>query len=98
MALKHALSANILLLEAWRRKLPCTWKPKFELLNMYCTTLQWYFVSKLVLTFCEKKIVFSDWEQLLELEAEDREFAKFLKSLNRTIYSDSESLKQFWKK
>ena len=38
---------------------------------------EWYFVSKIVLTYCEKKFS-SDWEKLLKLETEGQEFAKFL--------------------
>ena len=45
---------------------------------------KWYFVNKIVLTFCEKKLVFfSDREKLLRFEAEGREFAKFLRSLEQ---------------
>ena len=36
----------------------------------------------------------SDWEKLLKFEAEDREFAKILRSLFRTIYSNSERSEQ----
>ena len=38
----------------------------------------------------------SDREKLLKLEAEGREFSKFLRSLLRTIYSNSERSEQFW--
>ena len=34
-------------------------------------------------------------KKLLKLEAEDREFAKILRSLNRTIYSNREKSEQF---
>ena len=44
----------------------------------------WYFVSKIVLTYWEKKC-FSDQEKLLKFEAEGREFAKFLRSLEQFI-------------
>ena len=44
-----------------------------------CMTI-WYFVTKIVLTYCEKKCS-RDREKLLKLEAEGREFAKFLRSL-----------------
>ena len=37
----------------------------------------WYFVTKIVLTYCEKKV--------LKFEAEGREFAKFLRSLEQFI-------------
>ena len=36
----------------------------------------------------------SDQEKLLKLEAEGREFAKFFRSLDRTIYSNSERSEQ----
>ena len=36
----------------------------------------WYFVTKIGLTYCEKKCS-SDREKLLKFEAEGREFAKF---------------------
>jgi hypothetical protein len=39
--------------------------------------VKWYFVTKIVLTYCEKK--------LLNFEAESREFAKFLRSLEQFI-------------
>ena len=41
---------------------------------------KWYFVNKIVLTYCEKKCS-SDQEKLLKLKAEGRQFAKFLRSL-----------------
>ena len=42
--------------------------------------LIWYFVTKIVLTYCEKKL-FSDREKLLKFDAEGREFSKILRSL-----------------
>ena len=47
---------------------------------------KWYFVTKIVLTYCEKK--------LLKFEAEGREFAKMF-DITRTIYSNSERSEQF---
>ena len=44
----------------------------------------WYFVTKIVLTYCEKNCS-SDREKLLKFEAEGREFAKFLRSLEQFI-------------
>ena len=38
-----------------------------------------YFVSKIVLTYCQKKL-FSDQEKLLKYKVEGREFAKILRS------------------
>ena len=43
---------------------------------------KWYFVNKIVLTYCEKKFS-SDQEKLLKFEAEGREFAKILRSLEQ---------------
>ena len=45
---------------------------------------QKYFVTKIVLTYCEKKCS-SDQEKLLKFKAEGREFAKFLRSLEQFI-------------
>ena len=36
----------------------------------------WYFVTKIVLTYCEKKKCSSDRENLLKFEAEGWEYAK----------------------
>ena len=41
---------------------------------------KWYFVSKIVLIYCEKKM-FSVQEKLLKFEAKGWEFAMFLRSL-----------------
>ena len=43
-----------------------------------------YFVTKIVLTYCEKKC-FSDGENLLKFDAEGQEFAKGLRSLEQFI-------------
>ena len=45
---------------------------------------KWYFVTKIVLTYCEKKCS-SHREKLLKFEAEGREFAKFLRSFEQSI-------------
>ena len=46
----------------------------------------WYFVAKIVLTYCEKKIAtYSDQEKLLKFEAEGQEFTIFLSSLEQFI-------------
>ena len=45
---------------------------------------QRYFVTKIVLTYCEKNC-FIDREKLLKFEAEGREFTKFLRSLEQFI-------------
>ena len=45
---------------------------------------QWYFLTKIVLTYCERKL-FCDREKLLKFEAESREFSKFLRSLEQFI-------------
>ena len=44
--------------------------------------LQWYFVTKIVLTYCKNS---SDREKLLKFEAEGLEFAKILRSLEQFI-------------
>ena len=36
------------------------------------------------------------WEKPLKFEVEGREIAKFLRSLNRTIYSNSKRLDEFY--
>ena len=41
---------------------------------------KWYFVTKIVLNYCEKKCSI-DREKLLKFEAECREFANILRSL-----------------
>ena len=43
-----------------------------------------YFVTKIVLTYSEKKCS-SDREKLLKFEAEDQEFAHFLRLLQKFI-------------
>ena len=55
----------------------------------------WYFVSKIVLTFCEKKCS-SDLEKKMKSEVEGREFAKTIE-MTRTIYSNGERSEQFLK-
>ena len=45
---------------------------------------QWYFVTKIVLTYCEKKNS-SDREKLLKFEAEGREIANIFRSLEQFI-------------
>ena len=47
-------------------------------------TQDWYFLTKTVLTYCEKKNS-NDPEKLLKFEAEGRELAKFLRSLEQFI-------------
>ena len=51
--------------------------------ELFCIE-KWYFVTKIVLTYCEKKFS-SDREKLLKFKAEGREFAKFLRSLEQFI-------------
>ena len=45
---------------------------------------KWYFVTKIVLTYCEKKLS-CDREKLLKFEAEYQEFANILRSLEQFI-------------
>ena len=42
---------------------------------------EWYFVTKIVLTYREKNCS-SDWEKILKFEAESREFAKIWDHMN----------------
>ena len=44
----------------------------------------WYYVTKIVLTYCEKKCS-NDREKLLKFEGEGREFSKFLRSVKQFI-------------
>ena len=55
---------------------------------------QWYFVAKIALTYCKKNCS-SDREKLLKFEAEGREFAKFLRSLEQFIQT-VKGLNNFW--
>ena len=60
-----------------------------QLLLVYLTSCRrskkkWYFVTKIVLTYCDKKL-FSDWEKLLKFKADSREFEIFLRSLEQFI-------------
>ena len=57
------------------------WKTPFCLHN---GQNYWYFVTKIVLTYCEKKCS-SYREKLLKFEAEGQEFAKCLRSLEQSI-------------
>ena len=65
----------------------CSWKKTFGYQNLVfcyqncCPTV--------------RKKYFIDQEKLLKFEAEGREFAKCLRSLNRTIYSNSKRSEQF---
>ena len=59
---------------------------------------KWYFVSKIVLTYCEKNC-YSDWEKLLKLEAEGREFSKILRSLeqfNQTVKGQNNFVTEYF--
>ena len=57
--------------------------------------LEWYFVTKIVLTYCEKKNS-SDGEKLLKFEAEGQEFSKFLRSLEQLIQTVRTVRTVFW--
>ena len=56
---------------------------------------KWYFVTKIVLTYCEKKCS-SDWEKLLKFEVEGRAFAKFLRSLIQQFIQIVKGQNNFW--
>ena len=47
----------------------------------------WYFVSKIVLTYSEKNCSI-DCEKLLKFETEDQEFAKNFRSLEQLIRTE----------
>ena len=53
-------------------------------MNIDMLSKKWYFVTKIVLTYCEKNC-FSDREKLLKFEAEGREFAKNFRLLEQFI-------------
>ena len=61
----------------------CNWasqvstKVCYLLLLLFWLEFVWYFVSKIVMTYCEKKKNSSDREKLLKFEVEGREFSKF---------------------
>ena len=55
------------------------------ILKKVLLTKKWYFVTKIVMTYCEKKNCSSDREKLLKFEAEGQELAKFLRSLEQFI-------------
>ena len=61
-----------------------SWKCSWMKSIMLCQ--KWYFVTKIVLTYCEKKLFYSS-RKLLKFEAEGREFAKFLRSLEQFIHT-----------
>ena len=54
-------------------------------MSIFHTVQKWYFVTKIVLTYYEKKNCSSDREKRLKFEAEGREFAKILRSLEQFI-------------
>ena len=54
----------------------------FKKLKVYET---WHFVNKIVPTYCEKKSVLVTKKKVLKFEAEGREFATFLRSLEQFI-------------
>ena len=51
----------------------------------------WYFVTKIVLTYCEKKLS-SDREKLLKFEAEGQEFLRSLEQFIQTVKGQN----NFW--
>ena len=53
-------------------------------LTLISSFILWYFVTKIVLTYNEKKNS-TDRETLLKFEAEGQEFTKFLRSLEQFI-------------
>ena len=55
-----------------------------HLASTFAGKYKWYFVTKIVLTYCQKKCS-SDQEKLLNFETKGREFAKILRSLEEFI-------------
>ena len=55
---------------------------------------KWYFFTKIVLTYCGRNCS-SDREKLLKFDAEGREFAKFLRSLEQLVRT-VKGLNNFW--
>ena len=53
-------------------------------LSLVSISEEWYFATKIVVTYCEKKYS-CDREELLKFEAEGQEFAKILRSLEQFI-------------
>ena len=60
--------------------------------HQFCWKI-WYFVTKIVLAYCEKNCS-NDREKLLKFEAKGQEVLKILE-ITRTIYSNSERSEQF---
>ena len=54
--------------------------------------LKWYFVTKIVVATCEKKML---REKLLKFEAEGQEVAKMLRSLEQFKHSYNKSSEEF---
>ena len=55
----------------------------------------WYFVTKIVLPYCEKKKCSCDRKKRLKFEAEGREFAKILRSIEQFIQTVKDQ-NNFW--
>ena len=72
--------------EKWQSKNNCH-RPKGCVLTKFHLVANGkeFLWTKIVLTYCEKKNCFSDQEKRLKFEAEDWEFAKFLRSLEQFI-------------
>ena len=60
-------------------------KLKYSHFLIIFSAIQWYFVSKIDLTYCEKTIVLVIEKKLLKFEAEGQEVAKLLRSLEQFI-------------
>ena len=77
----------------------CWWKLRKQ--TSYWSKTFFFSVKKKLTIFSSQRTYMNKFlgieNKLLEFEAASREFAKFLRSLNRTIYSNSESSVQFFK-
>ena len=65
---------------------------------IFCHLLNYlnaFFVTKIVLTYCEKKKCSSDREKRLKFKAEGKEFGNFLRSLEQFIQT-VKGQNKFW--
>ena len=78
----------------WR---PCVQSHPLSAQGLFATTcVLWYFVPKILPTYCKKKCS-SDQEKLLKYETEGREFVNVLRSLEQFIWT-VKSQNNFWER
>ena len=56
----------------------------FKIIYFHIGASKWYFVTIIVLTYCEKKLFWSS-RKLMKFKSEGQEFAKSLRSLEQFI-------------